>query len=47
MLVTFDYIDKNVRLIQLARSGENYPKLEKNENPSLSAKGIQSLKALE
>ena len=29
LLVTFDYIDKNVRLIQLAHSGENYLKLEK------------------
>ena len=37
-MVTFDYIDKNVRLNQLAHSGKNYPKLEKNENPSLSAK---------
>ena len=47
MFVTFDFIDKNVRLIQLANSGETYPKLEKNENPFLSAKGIQDLKALE
>ena len=37
-MVTFDFIDKNVRFTQLAHSGEKYPKLEKNENPSLSAK---------
>ena len=30
LFVTFEFIDKNVRLIQLAHSGKNYPKLEKN-----------------
>ena len=37
-MVTFDFIDKKVRLTQIAHSGKKYPKLENYENPFFSAK---------